>query len=230
MSIDPAAKPDFVTAASLAEASRSTPAKELAMSAIVGVFDLLWRRGPKLKPKDNFLNLGAGPSRIEGWCNADLPRLHDLVLRRTSLPDWMLDATKPWKCLDDIWDGIFCEHVLEHLTYSDAVKLLTEAHRTLKHGAWIRLVTPDLAIYVRNYASNGAVLPYLGHPAIAMSNLTQSWGHVSVWDGDLTCEALRMAGFCEVAQTSFGIGRDQRIVKDQRERSVDSLYVEARKR
>jgi predicted SAM-dependent methyltransferase len=141
----------------------------------------------------------------------------------------MMDATKPWKCPDETWDGIFCEHVLEHMTYTNAVKLLAEARRTLKPGAWIRLVIPDLSIYVRNYMCNGAVLPYLGHPAIAMSSLTQSWGHASVWDGGLACEVLGMTGFREVTQASFGIGRDHRLIKDQRDRSIDSLYVEARK-
>ncbi len=37
-----------------------------------------------------------------------------------------MDATKPWKCPDNYWDGIFTEYVLEHFSYKDAIFAIGE--------------------------------------------------------------------------------------------------------
>jgi hypothetical protein len=42
-------------------------------------------------------------------------RTFSWVIRGFPPPEWVMDATKPWKCPDNYWDGIFTEHVLEHL-------------------------------------------------------------------------------------------------------------------
>ena len=60
-----------------------------------------------------------------------------------------MDATKPWKCPDNYWDGIFTEHVLEHLSYKDAIFAIGECYRPLKPGAWLRISVPDIDKFIR---------------------------------------------------------------------------------
>ena len=68
--------------------------------------------GPRL------LNLGCGPVLYEGWVNADEYAFKRALRERAFKPDWRLDITQPWKCKNDFWDGIFTQHVLEHVPYS----------------------------------------------------------------------------------------------------------------
>jgi hypothetical protein len=49
---------------------------------------------------------------------------------------------------DNYWDGIFMEHVLEHLSYKDAIFAIGECYRTLKLGAWLRISVPDIDKFI----------------------------------------------------------------------------------
>jgi SAM-dependent methyltransferase len=42
-----------------------------------------------------------------------------------------------------MFDGIFCAHLIEHLPTAAAVQLLTDAHRALRPGGRLVLITPD---------------------------------------------------------------------------------------
>jgi SAM-dependent methyltransferase len=44
---------------------------------------------------------------------------------------------------DATFDGIFCAHLIEHLPPAVAVQLLTDAHRALRPGGRLVLITPD---------------------------------------------------------------------------------------
>jgi predicted SAM-dependent methyltransferase len=210
------------------EARRPSVLKGLVFSLQIALCDKVLRTAPKLRNADNLLNLGSGPCRMKGWVTADLYRLHDALFHRHKLPDWMLDITRPWKCADNIWDGIFTQHCLEHLSYSGALTALREAHRTLKPGGWMRVVVPDLAKFVRNYVERGALLPELP-PAMAMSELTQSWAHLSVWDAELMREAMESVGFHDVKEVAFGIGTDPRLLIEDAALEGGSFYIEGQK-
>lgn len=191
----------------------------------------LMRRSPPEVRRPALLNLGCGPHVFDGWVNADdyspKRRLRDPSFR----PNWALDITRPWKCPDDHWDGIFTEHVLEHVSYSQAVHVFRESLRTLKPDAWIRISVPDLRRYVDFYVGSGhdRSLGDFPHPALAMSFLTQMHLHRSAWDGDLLTRVLREAGFADAQVAAFGWGADPRLVRDDPDKMHESLYVDARK-
>jgi hypothetical protein len=67
---------------------------------------LLVRRAPAVPSEPRLLNLGCGPVKYPNWVNADSCSFHWIVLRPSPLPDWIMDATKAWKCPDAYWDGI----------------------------------------------------------------------------------------------------------------------------
>jgi predicted SAM-dependent methyltransferase len=192
---------------------------------------LLLRRAPPRAGDERLLNLGCGPLKYQGWINADEYALKRLLRQRDFRPDWRLDVSRPWKCPDDFWDGIFTQHVIEHLSYSAAARALRECFRTLKPGAWIRVSVPNLRAYVDYYEGRGPAPCGFEPPArvLALSYLSQMHGHASLWDAELLKAMLDGLGFVACRETGFGQGSDPRLVKDQPEKQAESLYVEARK-
>jgi hypothetical protein len=189
-------------------------------SKVEGYFGaLLFRRSPTSQKR--LLNLGCGITRFKEFINADFYRFTDIIRRKSNLPDWMLNAGKNWKCSDNFWEGIYTEHTLEHLDYSEVIVCLKECFRTLQSGAWLRVVLPGLEAALQSNP-----LPF---NAMAVGSLTQTHGHISVWDGDLLCALLREIGFTEVNEVAFKEGRDQRLLVDLEERKFGSFYVEAMK-
>jgi len=193
--------------------------------------EALFRRGPPDVGQPALLNLGCGPHVFEGWVNAD-DYAFKRGLRETAFrPNWRLDITRPWRCPADHWDGVFTEHVLEHVSYSQAVVVLKECLRTLKPGAWLRISVPDLRAYVDFYDGRAARPGFdrFPHPAIGVSFLTQMHLHRSTWDADLMGRVLTELGFRDARQAAFASGADARLLRDDPDKAHESLYVEARK-
>lgn len=172
------------------------------------------------------LNLGCGSLRYEGWVNADLYNFVQVWRGAEAPPDWMLDATRPWRCPDDHWTGVFSQHMLEHVSYRNAVFVLREIHRTLKPGHWLRLSVPDIDRFAGDdYAKAGA---FASRPE-AISYITQHFEHLSVWNNKLMIELLTDLGFQDVRACAFGEGMDPALLRDQEVKRPESLWVEARK-
>ena len=164
----------------------------------------LTRRVPATASQPRLLNLGCGPVRY---------------------PEWVMDATKPWKCPDNYWDGIFTEHVLEHLSYKDAIFAIGECYRTLKPGAWLRISVPDIDKFI---GFEHLKDKYQRRP-VAVSVAAQHFEHRSVWDVSLMMEVVAECGFTNIREIEFGCGTDEKLIKDQEVRRDESLYVEAQK-
>jgi len=211
---------------------RHTENKTL-VNAIKRVLNLLmdsscqffYRKEPPLH--SNLLNIGCNEDKRANWVNADRLFYDGKFISA----DWTLDASNHWKCSNDRWDGIFTEHMIEHLSYQGAITMLSEALRTLKPGKWIRIVVPDVSQYVDFYNGNKVNDDFqkFHFGAIAISNLTQCWAHISVWDEVLFAAVLTEIGFVNVAKVSFGQGTDHQLIVDKAERRVESLYMEAQK-
>jgi len=214
-------------ASSTASRSPREPSTRWSARPVIGsTGDLPPDRGyPRL------LNLGAGTLRYEGWVNADEYGFKRALRERSFAPDWMLDITRTWNCPRDYWDGICSQHVIEHLTYSEAVHVFEECWRTLKPGAWLRVSVPDVKKYFTGYLERSRVIGgnEFPSPALAVSSLTQMHFHRSAWDGELMCTVLSALGFVDAREIEFGEGADARLLKDQAAKRFESLYVGARK-
>jgi predicted SAM-dependent methyltransferase len=188
-------------------------------------------RQPSFKQTDrNLLNLGCGTNKIKDWINADFFAIRKP--KRGELPDWMLDLRYPLNCDDNVWDGVFTEHTLEHIYPDRAMQLLKELHRTMKPGAWIRITVPDLKKYVNYYCGHES------HPEFsamfrtgseAIRTLTQDFIHLSTWDSELLRLFLGEAGFTNIQEVAFMAGSDRSLLQDRQERAWETLYVEAQK-
>lgn len=147
-------------------------------------------RRPALHDSVNFLNLGSGSRIIEDkfWVNADFYRFR-------KAPDfnfWGLDLRYPMKCPDAVWDGVFTEHTLEHLYPREVRNLLKELHRTMKTGAFIRIIVPNLAPYLE-FSSRSREESRMGQfnsQCEAIRTLTQDYYHRSLWNADLFLSEL----------------------------------------
>ena len=199
------------------------PVSKIVASQLEGyVGKIIYNKFPPKKDNVNLLHLGCGDYHFPQWVNADYYRFSDTIRKKNrKFPDWMLDAASVWKCNSDYWDGIYTEHTFEHLNYSGVINALRESYRTLKSSAWIRIVLPGLEQFLAIYNSHSK--------AEAVAKLTQTFGHISVWDEELLCELLQEIGFVDVKVVSFGEGSDKRLIKDLERRASESLYVKAKK-
>jgi len=188
---------------------------------------------PSLKSEDNFLHLGSGSKKINDWINADFYALKFWNWSKyINKPDWMIDLRYPLNCDDNVWDGIFSEHTIEHLYPVHVLQLLKELHRTMKPGSWLRISVPDLDKYIKYYQGKTVDEKFEKNWSTgceAIRALTQNYIHLSVWDNELMERFLQDAGFINIQQVSFKEGNDSRLLQDGIERKWESLYIESQK-
>lgn len=192
---------------------------------------LIFHKKPILTTDNNLLHLGSGSNKFDGWVNADFYSGIKFWKKYKNRPDWMLDLRYPLNCNDNVWDGVFSEHTLEHLYPNQALSLLKELYRTMREGAWLRISVPDLAKYVDFYCDKQIDETFKLWPTgcEAIRSLTQNWIHLSVWDSKLLLRFLQEAGFMNVREVGFREGTDSNLLKDNEDRLWESLYMEAQK-
>jgi predicted SAM-dependent methyltransferase len=172
-----------------------------------------------------YLNLGCGRNIIANFDNADT-----YVIRQNKVPFIGLDLRKRFPFENEIYAGIFCEHTLEHLRFDFALNCLGEVYRILKKDGILRIIVPDLDIYLLNSidkTSNREFLTRFSTTAQSLSSLTQSWGHKSLWNFEILEEFLLYVGFRNVQKFAFQMGTNPALLVDQENRQWESLYVEA---
>jgi hypothetical protein len=197
----------------------------------------LFNSKPNLTANDkNFLNLGCSSTVVNGWVNADFYNLRKLLLLKSEQnllrPNWFLDLRFPLNCDDNVWDGVFTEHTLEHLYPTQAFNLIKEIFRTMKHGAWLRVTVPDLNKYVRFYKAEEVDNEFSLRwktGCEAVRSLTQDYYHHSLWDSELLSLSLEKAGFINIQEVSYMVGSDKKLLIDRDIRKWETLYMEAQK-
>lgn len=116
------------------------------------------------------LNLGCGPNAPDGWVNVDgswnawfshHPHLLHAVRFLRIVPAergavWTArpvvhDIRRPLPFRSNTFVAIYASHVLEHLHFDDAQRLLHECLRVLVPGGVLRIVVPDLESIALQY-------------------------------------------------------------------------------
>jgi predicted SAM-dependent methyltransferase len=182
------------------------------------------------KPRLLFLNLGSGPRGVADahWVNAD------------GFPDknvqYLIDFGRPLPFPNEIFDGVFCEHVIEHFSLADGERIAREVHRVLRAGGCFRLIVPDGELVLRRYfEAPGALVNRRGtgvETPMEIVNLyfRQRYEHQFVYDWPTMEKMLLRAGFEMVSRLGFGEGRHcPSLVLDDEKYEWESLYVEALK-
>lgn len=164
--------------------------------------------------------------------------------------DYPADLRFPLAINDACISGIFCEHTIEHLRHDDARNLIKEFYRILKPGGAVRIILPDISLFLKNYLENDSMWfdewerlyfresgdesrrdRVMSHPIEALSFVTQEYGHSSCWDPSSLRHALLAAGFHEPYLTDFRNGKDQKLLidRDEPSRRHVSFYMEVQK-
>ena len=193
-----------------------------------------------------YLQYGCGWCAPDGWTNFDasptlrferLPLLGRLYTRNVErFPESVRygDIVKGLPVPDASCEGVYCSHILEHLSRNDFDRALRETFRILKPGGIFRLVVPDLEAAARAYVaaldkgeanSNDAFMRATslgvesrrrGLRGLAMATLGNS-NHLWMWDWPSIERALLANGFAKVRQATFGDSEDAmfRAVEDE---------------
>ena len=92
---------------------------------------------------DIMLNLGCGPKPIPNWLNTDgdLSYIKNANIRNSVTG---LDVTKMFPQQSGSVAFIYSEHMIEHLTTTEARNMLEECYRVMKDDGVMRLSTPNL--------------------------------------------------------------------------------------
>jgi len=178
------------------------------------------------------LNLGAGPRGVDDghWVNVD-------GFRDTGV-HFLVDLQRPLPFADATFDGVFSEHVLEHFTEEDGLRLAAEVARILKAGGVFRVVVPDGEFVMRSYFDDpdelvryrGAGEP--GETPMEMVNsfFRQRYEHQFMYDWPTMKRLLERAGLVDVVRSAYGASAaEPRLAIDHPKYARESLYVEARK-
>lgn len=153
------------------------------------------------------LQIGSGELGHQGWLNSDLIAgdIHIDLGRRLPLPD-------------RAFAFVFGEHVIEHLSESAGVTLLSELHRILRPGGVVRLTTPDLRKVIAIYEDRNPVVSLADYARYldettgkrhdrgcqVINDFFRLWGHRHLYDEEDLAAKLRHAGFVEVTRQEPG--------------------------
>jgi predicted SAM-dependent methyltransferase len=174
---------------------------------------------------------------------------------RTVRPGWLptdigwrarywLDVTKPWGVPPGSVGHVYADNVIEHLTLEGTRSFLRHAHRALRPGGRIRLVSPDAERYARMYLDGGPLLAAhvdrsrrhgyrVDHDVCVLRAVFVECGHHEgyVWDLEALRSELDAAGFVDVERREVG-SSDDPALRDLESRTEPSdrllqLVVEA---
>jgi predicted SAM-dependent methyltransferase len=130
-----------------------------------------------------------------------------------------LDVTQPFPFDDRVFDYVFCEHLIEHVSWSGGGRMLQECQRVLKPGGIIRIATPDLTVLLDLYNPTGVpgkdqyikwiTDTYLVgldvcKPQFVINNAFYNWGHRFLYDAEILELQIRRAGFKDLVRCKYG--------------------------
>lgn len=205
------------------------------------------------------MQYGCGPSypQVDGWVNFDASLT--LYLQRIPVMGilfrWLVkpvfdrhiiygDILHSLPGVRGGYTGIYCSHVLEHLSLEDMRLALKNTYNLLAPGGYFRLVIPDLARLAEEYtfsdATDAAILfmqksglgaarrerSLMGLLRSYLGNAHHRW----LWDFKSIQHELEQAGFSQVRRAYFGDSADPRFSQVEDEsRWQDCLGVECRR-
>jgi hypothetical protein len=141
----------------------------------------------------------------------------------------------------DSCNGVYCSHVLEHLSREDCRKALLNTHKILKTGGRFRFVMPDLEFCINQYTysnqSDRALefnkitgLGQFERPRGIRALAIEAFGnsrHRWMWDFNAMKKELCDCGFSEIRRAQFGDSTDQMFNEvEQKERWSNALGIE----
>lgn len=121
--------------------------------------------------------------------------------------------------------GIYCSHVLEHLSFQEFDEALENTYACLQRGGTFRLVVPDLEHLARMYLSSTdpmASARFIDDSGLgkrmrprSLTEFLMEWlggsRHLWMWDERSIAQKLGDQGFRSIRRASFGDAEDKRF-------------------
>lgn len=169
------------------------------------------------------LNLGCGDVFFEGWVNVDL--------ENRSKANLLWNLTEPFPLPAESCSLIYSEHVIEHFTVEDGLKIFRESFRLLAPGGVLRIAMPNLEHSVESYVKDSwrpdfarwEVLRDVKTRCEALNVAMRWWGHLWLYDREELHRRLREAGFTQLRDAEWGKSSVQELCN--RETRVETLLI-----
>ncbi len=179
------------------------------------------------------LHIGCSGNIIDGWLNSDLSPISDDVLP--------LDATKKFPFENNKFNYIFSEHMIEHISHSSGLAMLSECHRILRNNGKIRISTPDLQFLIDLYRSEKSELqieyikwatelfiksaPY-SDDIFVINNFVRDWGHLFIYDEKTLRSSLEKAGFTNIVRCELNDSKNEDFRNLENEKRMPRGFLE----
>lgn len=174
------------------------------------------------------LHIGCDWNIMDGWLNVDKNVAKGAVY---------LDIRHHSPIPNSKVDYIFCEHLVEHLTYSEFQSMLRESYRVMKNGAMIRIATPDMKFLINifnnpNNPTNRKYIKYSTDTYIpdikiydctyVINNFFYNWGHKFIHTEKTLVILLKEAGFIQIVKKNIGQSNDKNLSNLERHGKIIS--------
>ncbi|HYC55942.1 MAG TPA: methyltransferase domain-containing protein [Candidatus Binatia bacterium] len=160
------------------------------------------------------LHIGCLDNPLPGWLNAGLELRFPQILR--------LDATRPFRIGTGDFDFVFSEHMIEHISHADGLRMLAECHRILRPGGRIRISTPDLAFLIDLHGEDKTSRQHeyvrwvtaefldgdSASDTFVINNFFRDWGHQFIYDEKTLRASLQRAGFVHVTRCPLNVSSE----------------------
>jgi hypothetical protein len=197
-----------------------------------------------------YVQYGAGNEAVNGWLNFDasptlriqkipfIGRLFRSHLNCIFDDDVMYgDIIKGLPIKENSVDGLFCAHVLEHLSYADFFVALDNSFKYLKRGGVFRIIVPNLEYYINRYQTSlnsdnederalaaiefckGTCFGMEGSRSTLTLRLKDAFANSShrwMWDFLSLSQALSLKGFININEFRYGDCSDEMFLRPER--------------
>lgn len=162
-----------------------------------GIEHLFSPKPPVGKKNSPVLNFGCGNNYNSAAVNSDLFSPHRFI-KRKKCPDIYWTGVSEISGLKGYFDGIVCEHVIEHLWPDDLVAIFRNFQLILQEGSCAVISFP----YVPNVMENPELQGYES-PIVGLNSVIYRHGHQFMYDTSLVMSLLVKAGFNGVREATF---------------------------
>jgi len=113
-----------------------------------------WNREYKHLQKSTLVNVGAGPYfNHPNWISLDMiPHFSGLNKSKKKIYCNLLDCLSLFP-INDL-DAVYISHCLEHFKIDDAIRLLKSIKKSMRQGAYIRIVVPSFSLILEKLRNN----------------------------------------------------------------------------
>lgn len=169
------------------------------------------------------LHIGCGNVRFEGWINID---------KESRKGCKRLDVRKNLPYDDNCVEFIYNEHVIEHFTAKEGLKVLKEFYRVLTVDGVLRIATPDLDYVIEKY--NGSWqdqvwlknYTYIQTRAEMLNTAFRNWEHQYLYNEEELTRRLKEAGFKKIYRKVLNES-DYKELRNRETRPDSTLILEA---